>query len=258
MSKMPAIFVGHGSPMIALEDNNITEKMLEIGNGIINKYGKPKAILMISAHWFVNDTFIQDTKMPRQVYDMYGFPKELYDVKYPVKGDAGLSKNVQEILGNDVKVNNEWGIDHGAWTVLIHMFPKADIPVVQLSVNSEKNPKESYEIGCKLSKLRDMGYLIIGSGNIVHNLRKIEWNNEYGSIQTTEFNDYIVNAVEKREDSKVIFYEDIPYSNYAVPTLDHYLPLVYILGATKGEKPTVFNNVGNLDSLSMTGFEFEI
>ncbi len=256
MSRMPAIFVGHGSPMIALEDSEITRKMTSIGKEVMSKHGQPKGILAISAHWYVGDTFTQDQEEPKQIYDMYGFPDELYQVKYPAKGSGALSLRVQELLGEGVSVNNEWGIDHGSWTALIHLFPEADIPVVQLSVNRRIDARASYEIGEKLAALRGEGYLILGSGNLVHNLRRVEWSNEGGTEAAMAFNDYMVTAIEAREDEKVISYQDAPYASYAVPMPDHYLPLTYVLGASQTEKPYVFNNVGTLGSIAMTGFVF--
>lgn len=256
MSRMPVIFSGHGSPMVALDHNEITKQMRAIGDAVIEKYDRPKAILAISGHWYVGGTFVQSAQHPRQIYDMYGFPKELYEVKYEPAGNRGLTDAVTELLGKDVSVNDEWGIDHGTWTVLVHMFPKADIPVVQLSVNGYLSTEQSYQIGEKLAALRDRGYLIFGSGNVVHNLRRVEWNNEGGTEQTHRFNDYIIDAIEKRDDEKAIHFEEGPDSAYAVPTPDHFLPLLYILGASKGEKPLVFNNVCNLGSMAMTGFAF--
>lgn len=155
--KYPVIFSGHGSPMIALEHNAITEGMAKAGQDVLEKYGRPKAILMVSAHWYTHGTFVQSSPEPRQVYDMYGFPKELYEVKYPVKGDAELTEAVQQVLGNKVRINDDWGIDHGAWTVLVHMFPKADIPVVQLSVDGDIPYAEEYAIGQRLAALREQG-----------------------------------------------------------------------------------------------------
>src|SRR3712207_357277 len=184
--KMPVVFAGHGSPMLALENNSITKGLSEIGSKILYKYGKPKAILAISAHWYVEGTFVQTDKEPKQIYDMYGFPKELYEVKYPVKGSKELSLRVQDILGGSVTVNNQWGIDHGVWTVLIHMFPNADIPVVQLSVDAKLPEKEIYDLGKKLESLRSEGYLIFASGNVVHNLMEVEWDNDRSEEHTSE------------------------------------------------------------------------
>jgi len=256
MEKMPVIFVGHGDPMIALKINEMTETLKKIGKNIIEKHGEPKAILCISAHWYTKDTFIQSTEIPNQVYDMFGFPNELYEVKYPVKGSKELTKDVEKILGNEVKINDDWGIDHGTWTVFVHMFPEAKIPVVQLSVNANLSANKAYKLGEKLAKLREKGYLIVGSGNIVHNLRKIEWDNPKGTQEADKFDRYISENISKREDEKVIKYEEHEYSNYAVPTPDHFMPILYILGASQGEKPYIFNEMRELGSLSMTSYAF--
>ena len=256
MEKMPAVFVGHGDPMIALKINEMTETLKKIGKDIIEKYGEPKAILCISAHWYTKDTFIQSTEIPNQIYDMFGFPNELYEVKYPVKGSKELTKDVEKILGNEVKINDDWGIDHGTWNVFVHMFPKAKIPVVQLSVNANLSANKAYKLGEKLAKLREKGYLIVGSGNIVHNLRKIEWDNPKGTQEADKFDRYILENISKREDEKVIKYEEHEYSNYAVPTPDHFMPILYILGASQGEKPYIFNEIRELGSLSMTSYIF--
>ncbi|MEE8808418.1 MAG: 4,5-DOPA dioxygenase extradiol [Lactimicrobium sp.] len=254
---MPVIFSGHGSPMVALEHNQITREMENAGETILNNYGKPKAILAISAHWYTNGTFIQSAETPKQVYDMYGFPPELYEVKYPVKGNADLTNEVLTLLGRDVSINDTWGIDHGTWTVLVHMFPKADIPVVQLSVNGNLKPEECFAIGQKLSALRKQGYLIFGSGNVVHNLMRVEWDNEGGTPMAYRFNDAIRNAVINHDNDTVIQYDKLPDAAYAVPTPDHYLPLLYCLGAAGQDDVTVFNDVCNLGSMAMTGFLFE-
>ena len=256
MKKMPVVFSGHGDPMIALRDDEVTRGMAAVGERIIEKYGKPQAILAISAHWNTDGTYVQKTEQPEQIYDMYGFPKALYEVKYPVHGDAALSDRVLALLGDTVSVNNEWGIDHGTWTVLKHMFPNADIPVVQLSVNESLEPEKLYEIGRKLAALREEGFLIFGSGNVVHNLRRVEWDNPDGTKMTHAFNDYIAEAVLKGEQTKVIAWENGPEVAYAVPTAEHYLPLIYCLGAAQEDKAEVYNNICNLGSMAMTGFIF--
>lgn len=254
--RMPVIFSGHGSPMLALEDTDVTRGLRRIGTQITDQFGKPKAILAVSAHWYTRGSFVQSTETPKQVYDMYGFPKELYDFKYPVKGSPELSGRVCELLSDKVSVSNDWGIDHGTWTVLCHMFPKADIPVVQLSVDGTLSPEEIYSIGRKLSPLRDEGYLIFASGNIVHNLRLVDWGNPGGSAECISFNNDIVAFVKNREDDKVIAYEDVPNADYAVPTPEHFLPLIYMLGAAEGEKPLIFNNHCELGAIAMTGCAF--
>lgn len=254
--KMPVVFCGHGSPMLALENSSVTEELKHIGADIIADYGKPKAILAVSAHWYTDGAFVQDTEKPKQIYDMYGFPEELYQVKYPVSGSHELSQKVQTALGREVRINNDWGIDHGTWTVLVHMFRHADIPVVQLSVNARILPEDAYEIGRKLSSLREDGYLIFGSGNIVHNLRRVEWDSQGGTKEAHAFNQYMIDAVEKRQDDRVIHYKTAPHAEYAVPTPDHFLPLVYILGASGNDPVYVFNSSCCLGSIAMTGFEF--
>ena len=257
MSKMPVVFSGHGDPMIALRKDNVTEGMKAIGEKILKEYGKPKAILAISAHWYTRGTFVQTAAEPKQIYDMYGFPKELYEVKYPVAGCKELSDQVISLLREDIKVNDDWGIDHGTWTVLVHMFPDAYLPVVQLSVDGTISRDKMLEIGRKLAALRDEGYLIFGSGNVVHNLRRVEWDNPEGTEMTHRFNQYIIDAVLSGDDDKVVNYESGPDAAYAVPTAEHYLPLIYCLGAAKGDSAEVFNNVCNLGSMAMTGFIFE-
>lgn len=154
MKTMPSIFLGHGSPMLALDDNNITHTLSTLGQRVIREYGRPKAILMISAHWYKNRNLIQRTGHPTQIYDMYGFPKALYAVKYPVSGCAELSDAVLAIKELGAVVDNTWGIDHGTWTPLVHVFPDADIPVVQLSVNGVLTSRQCYEIGQLLAPLR--------------------------------------------------------------------------------------------------------
>lgn len=255
--RTPVIFSGHGSPMIALEDNEITAGMEKAGRDVLAKYGKPKAILAISAHWYTGGSFTQSAAQPKQIYDMYGFPEELYQVQYPVSGNQELTERVRAVLGDLVSVDDSWGIDHGTWTVLVHMFLKADIPVVQLSVDKNLTEEECFQVGQKLSALREEGFLIFGSGNVVHNLRRVEWDNPDGTEMTHAFNDYIINAIKAGENNKVIHYADGPEAAYAVPTPDHFLPLIYCLGAADGDQVRVFNNVCNLGSMAMTGFIWE-
>ena len=254
--KMPVIFSGHGSPMLALDNNDVTRGLREVGDAVLCKHGKPKAILAISAHWYVRGTYVQRTENPKQVYDMFGFPRELYEFKYPVKGDVVLADRVSDLLGERVSVKNDWGIDHGTWTVLCHMFPDADIPVVQLSVDATLSKDEIYEIGKSLAPLREEGYLIFASGNVVHNLRRVDWDNPKGSPECIAFNEAITNYVVARNDKAVVAYETVPNAAYAVPTPEHYLPLIYCLGAAEGETPEVFNNHCELGAIAMTGYSF--
>lgn len=254
---MPVVFSGHGNPMLALANDEVTRGLSAIGKRIVKEFGKPKAILAISAHWYTPATYVQTAPHPRQVYDMYGFPPELYEVKYPVPGCAELSERVKSLLGERVTTNDEWGIDHGIWTVLVHMFPDADIPIVQLSVNSTLAPDQLYEIGRALASLRDEGFLVLGSGNVVHNLRLVEWDRPNSATsETLAFNESIISRVLAHDIAGVLAYQNLPHAAYAVPTPDHFLPLVYTLGAADGDDAEVFNNICNLGSMAMTGFLF--
>lgn len=255
MKRMPVIFAGHGSPMIALEKNELTRTFNRLGNEVIETFGRPKAILSLSAHWHTGKSYVQSSPSPRQLYDMYGFPRELYEVRYELKGFRPLTDRVLSLLPS-TEINDDWGIDHGTWTVLSHMFPDASIPVVQLSIDRNCSPRSSYELGQALSPLREEGFLIFISGNIVHNLSRVEWDNEGGSPEADRFDAYITSAVTVRDDEKIISCRDHPDSAYAAPTADHFLPLLYALGAAAGEKPCLFNQVRNLGSISMTGYAF--
>lgn len=252
--KMPVVFAGHGDPMIALRNDDMTRGLSEIGEKILDTYGKPKAILAISAHWYTRGTFIQTADEPRQIYDMYGFPPELYEVSYPVRGDHELSDRVMTLLGDKVSANNDWGIDHGTWTVLVHMFSKADIPVVQLSVDATISPTEMLDIGKKLAALREEGYLILASGNIVHNLRMVQWDNPSGSEQANTFNKAVIDLVQANEQVLLANYQELNHAAYAVPTPDHFLPLLYAIGATDGDQVEIFNNASMMGAITMTGF----
>jgi 4,5-DOPA dioxygenase extradiol len=248
--RMPVVFVGHGSPMNAIENNEYTSYWKNLFKSL-----KPKAILMVSAHWFTDQQYVSTELKPKHINDMYGFPDELYQVEYDVKGNEILSNRVIELLDDDVSINNKWGIDHGAWSVLVHMFPKADIDVVMLSVNANASPEEVYNIGQKLAYLRDEGYLIIGSGNIVHNLREINFSNgDAGFDYSIDFDDFIERSIQSNNTSDVLSYDKRPSSNQAVPTIDHFYPLLYTLGAGDGDDAKVFNKGYPFGVISMTSY----
>jgi 4,5-DOPA dioxygenase extradiol len=252
--KMPVIFVGHGSPMNAIEDNDFTRTWEALGK----RLPRPKAILAVSAHWYTDGTLTSDAEHPRMIYDMYGFPRALYELKYPVTGSAELTQSIKALLEDGVTIDNGWGIDHGTWSVLCKMYPKADIPVVQLSVNARATAQVHYEIGRKLAQLRTEGYLILGSGNVVHNLALISWEMTEGYPWAQTFDDYVKSAILEGRHDDVVHYERAGDSaKKAFYTPDHYFPLLYALGASDAEDQVeVFNDVCLMGSMSMTGYLF--
>lgn len=253
--KMPALFVGHGSPMNAIDDNIYSRGWEEISKEI----PKPKAILAISAHWTTDMTRINDDNKPNIVYDMYGFPTELYRVAYDVPGAPELAEYTKKLISRAVITDNSWGIDHGTWSVLHRMYPSADIPVYQLSIDSSAPPQVHYEIGKELSSLREKGVMILGSGNVVHNLLKVDWENEGGYSWAVEFDNYIKEKIIDGKYQEVINYKSAGKSSeLAFFTPEHFYPLLYVLGASRKEdKLRIFNNSCTLGALSMTSYLFE-
>jgi 4,5-DOPA dioxygenase extradiol len=255
IKRMPALFVGHGSPMNAIEDNIYTRSWTEIAS----KLPKPKAILAVSAHWYTHGTRISDDEHPKMVYDMYGFPEKLYKVDYKSKGMPELAHATKNLIKRDVKIDNSWGYDHGTWSVLFKMYPEADIPVYQLSVDRNASAKDHFQIGQEISELREKGVLIFGSGNVVHNLSKVSWGMEGGHPWADEFDSYIKDKVVKRQYEDVINYKSAGKSSeLAFFTPDHFYPLLYILGASKEEDQlSVFNDSRMGGALSMTSYLFK-
>lgn len=193
---------------------------------------------------------------PEQVYDLYGFPQELYDFQYPAQGLPELADEVEKITGGDVKTTTQWGIDHGVWTVLAHMFPDADIPVVAMSVDGSISTQKMYDIGKALSPLRDQGVLIMASGNIVHNLGRLDWNHPGAAAEAIEFDEAVTRNAMARNDQAILHYQTLPSAAYGASTPDHFLPLIYVLGATQGEKPVIFNRIGQFGAVTLTGYIF--
>ncbi|MCS6823532.1 MAG: 4,5-DOPA dioxygenase extradiol [Cytophagaceae bacterium] len=253
---MPALFVGHGSPMNAIEDNRFSREMKNIGQTL----PKPSAILMVSAHWETKGTFVTAQENPPTIHDFGGFPKALYEVQYPASGSKWLREAVtKNIHKTSVHATNEWGYDHGCWSVLINMFPNADVPVVQLSLDYSKPPEYHYELAKELSALRYKGVLMIGSGNIVHNLRMIslkgdDFNEPYGFDWAIEINEQIKQHIKNSTHHPLIHYTSLGRAHkLAIPTPEHYLPLLYILALQgKDEEVTFFNDVAVAGSLTMT------
>lgn len=254
MKRTPALFVGHGSPMNAIEDNTYSRQWKTLGEQI----GRPKAILSVSAHWFVSGTRVSDVQTNRTIYDMYGFPDALYRVVYDAPGSPELAARTVQLLPEKMQADSTWGLDHGTWSVLCHMYPGADIPVFQLSVDRRATPKEHYAIGQVVKSLREEGVLVLGSGNVVHNLGRVGWDMQGGYPWAEEFDGYIKRAILDHDPQSVIDFEKAgPSARQAVPMLDHYAPLLYTLGASDpSDEITVFNDACVMGSLSMTGYLF--
>lgn len=254
---MPVVFIGHGSPMNAIAQNSYTEILENFGATL----ERPKAILCISAHWLTEGTFITSTAQPKIIYDFHGFPDDLYKVQYPAPGSPDAALFVRHSLENtDVKFDNgQWGLDHGTWSVLKHMFPKADIPVLQLSIDINLNGEGHFKLGRELAKLREQGFLIIGSGNIVHNLRQISWNeNETPFEWSVAFDTWFKDHLKKRQfDDISSKYLNHPNGKQSVPTPEHYFPALYIAGASaeNDELKFITEEIQN-GSISMTSFVF--
>jgi len=253
--KMPVLFLGHGSPMNAIEENQFVQGFRNISKEI----PKPNAILCISAHWFTDGTFVTAMDLPKTIHDFYGFPKELFDVQYPAKGSPELAKETAELLlPTVVEEDHNWGLDHGAWSVIKHLYPNAEIPVIQLSIDYTKPPQYHFELAKNLQKLREKGILIIGSGNIVHNLRMVDFRNintiGYGYDWAHEAREKTNNWLLDGNFQNVIDYQKQgTFMQAAVPTPDHYLPLIYSLGLKeKSENLSLFNDELIAGSLSMT------
>ncbi len=253
--KMPVLFIGHGSPMNAIEENEFVQGFRNASKQL----PKPNAILCISAHWFTQGTFITSGENQKTIHDFYGFPKDLFEVQYPAKGSPDLAHETRDLLIPEIAIETEdWGLDHGAWSVLRHMYPEAEIPVIQMSIDYTQPPEYHFELAKKLNKLREKGVLILGSGNIVHNLRMIDWQN----INTVDSGwDWAIEAREKMNNwlldgdfHKLLDYQKQGTSiQYAIPTPDHFLPLIYSLGLKgKSEELSLFNDHLIGGSLSMT------
>jgi 4,5-DOPA dioxygenase extradiol len=249
-NKMPVLFIGHGSPMNAIEDNKFNRGWSELAR----KLPKPKAILCISAHWETNGVFVTAAEKPETIHDFGGFPQALFDVQYKAPGSPELARRVVELVkSTDVQLDTKWGLDHGAWSVLLPMYPDADIPVVQLSLDRTKPSIFHYTIAKELAPLRDEGILIIGSGDIVHNLRLLNFNPSSAYDWSTRFNDEVKNHIISGQHEALIDYKSFGQdADFSVPTPEHYLPLLYTIALQEnGDKISFFNDVV-VSSISMT------
>jgi 4,5-DOPA dioxygenase extradiol len=237
---LPAIFFGHGNPMNAVLNNDYTEGWRRIGEAT----ARPRAILSISAHWFVPKTGVTISTAPRTIHDFGGFPRELYQVRYPAPGDPHLARRVQEMLAPlPVALDNSWGLDHGTWSVLRHAYPAADIPVVQLSIDETQPPAFHFEIGRKLAPLRGEGVLIVGSGNLVHNLHAYAWGRHMPGPYdwAVHFESEAKSLLLAGETRPLIEYETLGREALlSIPTPDHYLPMLYVIGTRQQTDPVTF------------------
>ena len=250
-----AAFIGHGSPMNALEHNRYTQSWVSFGAA----QPKPKAVLSISAHWYIDAVAVTAMQNPRTIYDFGGFPQELFEYQYPVAGSPSVALQIAESLPQHlVKLDeSQWGIDHGTWSVLCHVFPEADVPVVQLSINTNLSAQDHVAIGRSLAPLLADDIMVVGSGNIVHNLGMIEWGaTGKGSVWAEEFDAEARRILTGENPSEIISLLDHPHARKAVPTAEHFLPIAYIAGIAEASGKTLDVLVGGceLGSLSMTSY----
>ena len=236
-TRMPVLFVGHGSPMNAIEDNEFSRAWGEVGASL----PRPKAILCVSAHWETAGTCVTAMEHPKTIHDFSGFPQPLYDMRYPAPGSPELARLVQRCVAPaEARLDREWGLDHGAWSVLCRMFPRGDIPVVQLSLDRTRGAAVHYALGRSLTNLRKQGILIVGSGNIVHNLRRMVWL-DTAYEWAVEFDDIVRSRILSGDHDAIVRYEALgEAARMAVPTNEHFLPLLYVLALQEPNDPVAF------------------
>ncbi len=255
MQKMPVLFVGHGSPMNAIEHNSFTESLTRVSA----RLPRPKAVCVVSAHWVTNGSQVMAAEHPRTIHDFYGFPRELYEVQYPAPGAPAEAEAMAR--NPAIERDQQWGLDHGAWSVLRHLYPKADVPAFQLSLDQRRSFKEHLALGREIQSLRERGVLILGSGNIVHNLQRIDWNDPHGAYDwAVEFDAKVKQAVDRHDASAVAEPEKWGSSllETAHPTVEHYVPLLYCMASTDEEDKVSYPHEGfDFGSISMRMILFE-
>lgn len=248
---MPVLFAAHGTPMNAITDNPYRERWRQWGESL----PRPKAILAISAHFYTRGTYVTAMEHPPTIHDFYGFPQELFDVRYPAPGDPALAKHVAELLApTSVGLDVEgWGLDHGTWSVLMHMFPRADIPVVQLSMDGTQPPEYHYQLAKRLRPLRDEGVLVVANGNVVHNLQALRGETAPAADWCARFEAAVTDMLTKGDHQSLIHYEALGEdAHLSIPSPDHYLPLLYAIALQDEGEPITFPIAGShLHSLSM-------
>lgn len=258
--KMPVLFLGHGSPMNAIEENEFVEGFRNIGKEI----PKPNAVLCISAHWETRGTFVTAMKNPTTIHDFGGFPQKLFDVNYPAPGSPELAKETKDLIKKtEVGLDDKWGLDHGAWSVLKHLYPDANIPVIEMSLDYHQTPQYHYDLAKELSSLREKGVLIVGSGNMVHNLGMVEWDKlntaGYGFDWAIEASDKMKKYILSGDHKELINFRSQGKSfDMAIPTPEHYLPLLYALALQEeNESVSIFNDKAVAGSLTMTSVKIQ-
>lgn len=257
--KMPVLFLGHGSPMNAIEENEFVQGFRKIGKEI----EKPNAILCISAHWETRGTYVTAMQNPPTIHDFGGFPQALFDIQYPAPGSPELANQTKQLITKTkVELDDKWGLDHGAWSVIKHLYPNADIPVIQMSIDYTQPAHYHYELAKQISALRQKGVLIIGSGNMVHNLRMVAWNKlneEFAFDWATEANEKMKNHILSGDFQPLIDFKSQGRAfDLAIPTPEHYLPLLYTLALREEkEEITLFNDKPVGGSLTMTSLKIE-
>ncbi|MCM0028206.1 MAG: 4,5-DOPA dioxygenase extradiol [Polynucleobacter sp.] len=252
--RQPAVFIGHGSPMYALEPNRHTDSWAALGK----RLHKPDAILLISAHWLTRGVWLTAMQQPKTIHDFGGFPEALFHIQYPAPGSPALAQRVQSLLKQSVVLEeHEWGIDHGAWSVLRYLYPNADVPVVQLSLDGSLSAEEHYTLAKQLAPLRDENILILGSGNIVHNLRLIDWGADAAPLPwATEFNQFFMSQILANQYSHLLDWQGAgDAARLSIPTPEHYWPALYPLALQgTGEQVEVITNGIEMASISMLSF----
>ena len=258
--QMPVLFIGHGSPMNAIEENEFVTGWRNVGRTL----PKPNAILCVSAHWETSGTFVTAIEKPTTIHDFGGFPKALFDMQYPAPGSPELAKETRDMIHKtEVGLDEKWGLDHGAWSVINRLYPAADVPVIEMSLDYYQAPQYHYELARELAQLRRKGVLIIGSGNMVHNLGLVAWDKlnaaEYGYDWALEANERMKKFILNGDHQQLINYKSQGKSfDLAIPSPEHYLPMLYALALKEeNEKLTIFNDKAVAGSLTMTSFKIE-
>lgn len=251
MNSYPAIFIGHGNPMNAIENNEFSREWEQLGT----RLSRPKSIVCVSAHWTTAGTFVTAMDEPRTIHDFSGFPEELNQVQYPAPGDPVLAMEICKHSHDKVKPDIRWGLDHGCWSVLKRMFPDAEIPVIQLSLNTHLSPKQHFDLAHQLKYLREQNNLVLGTGNIVHNLSRIKWTAEAHPWAIT-FDEIVKEKIIKRDFESLFEYQESgEAARLSVPSVEHFLPMLYVLGMSNPESEiTFFNEKVTMGAISMRSF----